>query len=78
MKESAGDEFKLSTVAEHKHIVWDLIFAIIFCNMLTVCTSNNLPLLRGGRILLAVCTSIVHVNMRMDSKAKKRWKAKYR
>jgi hypothetical protein len=58
-------------------IVWDLIFAIILCNMLTVCTSNNLTLLRGSRILLAACTSIAHINMRMDSKAKKRWKAKY-
>jgi hypothetical protein len=58
-------------------IAWDLILAIVICNIITICTSNNLPLLRGGRILLAVCTSVAHISMRMDSKAKKRWKAKY-
>jgi hypothetical protein len=58
-------------------IVWDFIFAIVICNMLTVCTSSNLSLLRTGRILLAVCTSIVHINVRMNNKAKRRWKLKY-
>jgi len=58
-------------------IVWDLIFAIVLCNMLIVCTNNNLPLLRASRILLATCTSVVHTNMRMNSKAKKRWTLKY-
>jgi hypothetical protein len=58
-------------------IAWDLILTIVICNIITICTTNNLPLLRGGRILLAACTSIAHINMRMDSKAKKRWKAKY-
>ncbi len=58
-------------------IVWDLIFAIVLCNMLMVCTSSNLPLLRAGRMLLAVCTSIVHINMRMNNKAKRRWKLKH-
>lgn len=58
-------------------IAWDLIFAIVLCNMLIVCTSSNLPLLRASRILLAACTSIVHIKMRMDNKAKKRWKLKY-
>ena len=58
-------------------IVWDLIFAIVLCNMLVVCTNSNLPALRASRILLATCTSIVHINMRMNSKAKKRWKLKY-
>jgi hypothetical protein len=58
-------------------IVWDLIFALLLCNMLIVCTNSNLPLLRASRILLATCTSVVHINMRMNSKAKKRWKLKY-
>jgi hypothetical protein len=58
-------------------IVWDLIFAIVLCNILIVCTNSNLPVLRASRILLATCTSIVHINMRMNSKAKKRWKLKY-
>jgi hypothetical protein len=58
-------------------IAWDLILTIVICNMITICTSNNLPLLRGSRILLAVCTSIVHISIRMNSKAKKRWKARY-
>jgi len=59
-------------------IVWDLIFAIVLCNMLIVCTNINLPLLRASRILLATCTSIAHTSIRMNSKAKKRWKLKYR
>jgi len=58
-------------------IVWDLIFAIVLCNMLIACTNSNLPLLRASKILLATCTSIVHIKMRMNSKAKKRWKLKY-
>jgi len=58
-------------------IVWDVIFAIVLCNILIVCTSSNLPSLRNSRILLAACTSIVHINMRMNSKAKNRWKLKY-
>jgi hypothetical protein len=56
---------------------WDLVLAIVICNILPICTSNNLSLLRSSRILLAVCTSMAHINMRMDNKAKKRWKAKY-
>ena len=58
-------------------VVWDLIFAIVLCNMLIVCTNINLPFLRAGRTLLATCTSIVHINMRMSGKAKKRWKVKH-
>jgi len=58
-------------------IVWDLIFAIVLCNMLIVCTNSNLPLLRTSRILLATCTSIAHISIRMNGKAKKRWKLKY-
>lgn len=58
-------------------IALDLIFAIVLCNMLIVCTNSNLPALRASRILLATCTSLVHINMRMNSKAKKRWKLKY-
>jgi hypothetical protein len=58
-------------------IAWDFIFAIIVCGALTTCTSENLPLIRSGRTLIAVCTSIVHTSIRMNGKAKKRWKAKY-
>ena len=58
-------------------IVLDLFLAIVICNTFAVCTNDNLPLLRSGRLLLAACTSIVHINMRMNDKARKRWKAKY-
>lgn len=58
-------------------IAWDLFLAIVICNVLAACTSDNLPLLRAGRILLAACTSIVHINMSMNDKARKRWNAKY-
>jgi hypothetical protein len=58
-------------------IALDLIVAIVICNMMAVCTNENLPLLRAGRTLLAACTSIAHINMRMNDKAKKRWKEKY-
>ena len=58
-------------------LAWDFIFAFIVCGVLTTCTSENLFLLRSGRTLIAVCTSIAHISMRMNGKAKKRWKAKY-
>ncbi len=58
-------------------IVWDLIFATVLCNMLIICTNSNLLLLRNSRILLATCTSIAHISIRMNGKAKKRWKLKY-
>jgi hypothetical protein len=58
-------------------ITLDLFLAIVICNIFAICTSNNLPLLRSGRIFLAACTSIAHVNMRMNGKARKRWNSKY-
>lgn len=59
-------------------ITLDVFVAVVICNMLTVCTRSNLPLINAGRLLLAACTSIAHVNMRMDSKAKRRWDIKYK
>lgn len=58
-------------------LAWDFIFAIIVCGALTTCTSENLPLLRSSRTLIAGCTSIAHLSMRMNGKARKRWKANY-
>jgi hypothetical protein len=58
-------------------ITLDLFLAIVICNILAVCTSKNLPLLQSGRTLLAVCTSIAHINIRMNNKARKRWNEKY-
>lgn len=59
-------------------ITLDIFVAVVVCNMLSICTRSNLPLINVGRTLLAACTSIAHVNMRMDSKAKRRWDIKYR
>lgn len=58
-------------------IVLDIFVAVVVCNMLSICIRSNLPLINVGRRLLAACTSIVHINMRMDSKAKRRWDTKY-
>jgi hypothetical protein len=58
-------------------IAWDLIFATVICNTLIICTSSNPQMIRASRALLAVCTSIVHIKIRMDNTAKKRWSLKY-
>ena len=55
----------------------DLFLAVVICNIIPVCTSSNQPLIRAGRMLLPACTSIVHINMNMNGKARKRWDAKY-
>lgn len=56
---------------------WDLFLAVVICTMVPICHSGNQRLILSSRMLLAVCTSIAHINMRMSNKAKKRWKAKY-
>ena len=56
----------------------DIFVAVVVCNMLSICTRSNLPLINVGKGLLAACTSISHVSMRMDSKAKRRWDIKYK
>lgn len=58
-------------------LVWDLILAFGICGIVSTCTSENLPLLRGLRILIGVFTSIAQMNIRMNHKASRRWKQKY-
>ncbi|BCL37913.1 hypothetical protein [Nostoc sp. MS1] len=58
-------------------IILDILVAIVVCNIFSICTRENISLITNSRILIAVCTSIININMRMDSKAKRRWKEKY-
>jgi len=59
-------------------VAWDLVLAVVVCGSIMTCTSGNSPLLRSSRIFLTFCTSIAHMSIRMDGKAKKRWEEKYR
>lgn len=58
-------------------ILWDILFALVLCNLFVVCTSNTVLGIRFSRTLIAVCTSIAHISIRMNNKAKQRWKLKY-
>jgi len=55
----------------------DLFLTIVVCNALALCTDDNVLILRNGRLLLGAWTSIIHINLRMSRKARKRWRLKH-